>query len=315
MQQPVLCVCLPCTQELLLQGSVCTADSFKALPDSLTKLQIDSTHLKEEPDLFLGPSSTPGLTQLSALQWLEVSYAAEFDVDLLDSLRSLQHLAVKHSMLTTADDGPGLAVLSSLTDLRHLELPAGSDQDLVAATAAAVAALTASSQLTFLDLQGRVSHEDYFKLFPETTVPGELFEFILPDVRPVPELRVLRATMGLLCDRAAVNMLVEWCPQLQAIDLSVSIPGEPSADLEPQILYEPEHTVGILRGLKHLTSLQLDLSAQVFPQLAWDNLVTLTNLQDLTLKAVPWEFFGGVVSLTSCRQLTQLKVILEMGRG
>jgi hypothetical protein len=121
-------------QELEVEGD-CTADGLAALPASLTKLCVRGK-------VTLAPDSTPAVAQLTALQWLEVDRADGFSTAVLRSMSSLQHLAVRHTPLLSAqgvvdDDvwGVDLAPFSVLTQLQHLELPVGTTTEYAAADA------------------------------------------------------------------------------------------------------------------------------------------------------------------------------------
>jgi hypothetical protein len=143
---------LPRLLELHVRGSKCTEAGFAALPATLTTLVIAG-----DSDLVCSPSTTPGLTQLTALQWLGVDSVARFDLAALVNSKQLQHLKLRDLKLSNdpaAGQGPQLCVLQHLTRLQHLDLPTHeeSPDSLAGATAQDFAALTASSQLTYLDI-------------------------------------------------------------------------------------------------------------------------------------------------------------------
>ena len=206
---------LTCLQELEVDGSTYTANGLAALPASLTKLCVSGT-------ITLAPGSTPAVAQLTALQWLEVTYAAGFSTAVLRSMSSLQHLAVRSASLLPAATGDDdnqdseesdeeearevdLSVLRGLTQLQHLELPVGGAEHAAADPEADVAALTASSQLTCLDIAGLVEQQHYCSIFPEG--------------RRLPELRELRATMGLLGSSGDAEALTQCCPNLERLEV------------------------------------------------------------------------------------------------
>lgn len=123
---------LPHLQALLLHACSCTPAAFAALPTALSRLEL---HMSVRPvDITFGSSTTPGLSQLTALQWLEVSTesttgARQFDLALLRSLQKLPRLVLGPKVrLLAATDGSaptGLAVISTLTALQHLALRCG----------------------------------------------------------------------------------------------------------------------------------------------------------------------------------------------
>jgi hypothetical protein len=197
---------LPKLEQLLVKTdrqSRCTATSFAALPVSLTKLCInDANNLSRQP-IRVSLNNTPGITQLTALQWLEVS-GVEFDMALLASLQSLHHLAITVALAPVGVQGAGLTVLSSLTVLQHLQLTPHIVPDQP--TPADIAALTASSQLTYLDIGSGIARGQYSHMFPAG--------------RQLPHLRGLRATMGLLAGYQDTTSLGRCCPNLQHLELS-----------------------------------------------------------------------------------------------
>lgn len=143
---------LPSLQVLLLQYGECTSRGLAQLPPTLTLLNLNMRFCNPgAADVTLSHNSTPGLTKLTALQRLEVNRATAVHPALLGCLHSLQHLSVTGGLLDVAAGEPGLAALSTLTALRHLQLCCDDWGD-IAATPADCAGLTASSQLTFLSI-------------------------------------------------------------------------------------------------------------------------------------------------------------------
>jgi hypothetical protein len=145
---------LPRLEQLLVNtesDSGCTAASFAALPASLTKLCINDGNNVSSQRILVSPDHTPGMTQLTALQWLEGSNV-EFDMALLASLQSLHHLATSGALVPqpVGVEGTGLTLLSSLTGLQHLKLTPRTLPNQP--TPADIAAFTASSLLTYLDI-------------------------------------------------------------------------------------------------------------------------------------------------------------------
>ena len=158
---------LPRLQVLLLDDSDCSNAALAELPQSLTWLKLDVG----TGSVTLSHSSTPGLTKLTALQRLEVSRATDVHPALLGCFTRLQHLCIEAIELLKAAGELGLAAFSTLTALQHLELRLHDPDDRVAATQADCAALTASSQLTFLFIgngqKGVVADEKYIHVFQQ----------------------------------------------------------------------------------------------------------------------------------------------------
>lgn len=199
---------LPNLEQLLLctdYRSGCTAASFAALPASITKLCIKHSKCPLAQPLLLSADNTPGLTQPTTLQWLDVSDVV-FDLALLASLQSLRHVAIEGALAAApvGVQGVGLAVLSSLTALEHLKLTPHTLPNQP--TSADIAALTASSQLTYLDIGSGIARGHYSHMFPAG--------------RQLQQLRGLRATMGIMARTQDTITLARCCPNLQQLELS-----------------------------------------------------------------------------------------------
>ena len=190
--------------------------------------------------LSLSPSSTPGLMQLTALQELEVSKVGRFDADLLSSMPRLQRLVLRHLQL--ADEDAGLSVLNQLTCLQHLAI------SLPHAAIEQAPALTASSQLTFLDISNNLVLQ-----------PG--YEHMFPAGRQLPQLRELRATMALLGSCPVVDEFVRCCPALEVLHLGSAADQE--VDDTFYAFDGTYNSVALLGNLKSLTSLTLDLQVLI----------------------------------------------------
>lgn len=224
---------LPKLQALLLCGGNCTAASFQVLPATLTQLQVSG------PDLQLSPSSSPGLTQLTAMQWLQVK-AVQFDLAVLSSMQRLQHLALDVERLQLPADQPRLAALASLTALQHLALCVNDALGL--STREDINAMTASSHLTHLEISGGV-------------VAGRQYNRLFDAGRQLPHLRSLHASMGLVSTPFDIGALVDCCANLEALKLTPAAADdldwlEHWGDypfLYPVILLDG------LTGLRHLT--------------------------------------------------------------
>ena len=262
-----------------------------------------ATASPSSPNITLSHSSTPGLTKLTALQRLEVEDLNAVHPAVLGGLPKLQHLVVGYSPLRKAAGEPGLVALSTLTALQHLELACDDLDESVAATPADWAALTASIQLTRLYMT------------PENggLVPGLKYDQVFPQGCRLPQLRQLYATMGLLGNAAAVRALVEGCPALEYLDLSMAVGGEPGdalMSLGPNQGFG--HTVQALSGLSKLSALQLQLENESWSEDAWRGLAKLTALRSVDVGTVTSNFVD-LVALTSCQQLTYLSAFDAVG--
>jgi hypothetical protein len=181
-------------QELHLDVGSYTNGGLAALPLSLTKLWVWG-------DVTLTPHSTPAAAQLTALQWLEVRCAAGLSTAVLRRMRGLQHLKVENTpLLSSAAEGyedngrVDLAALNGLTQLQHLEVRMEFADEAAIGPEADVTALTASSQLTYLNIARIVAHQHYSKMFAEG--------------RQLPKLKELRATMSILATVEDARALV-----------------------------------------------------------------------------------------------------------
>jgi hypothetical protein len=158
---------LSALRELRLSSADCTTASFAAdaLPKSLTNFEFEG--VVGTFTRTFSPSTTPALTQLTALQELRVACIATFDAALLDSLTALRLVHVFNCSL-----GPtaGLTALSSLTQLQHLQLPDPSRGASAAGATAEIAALTTSSHLTLLGIGEDLVEQQHIHLFPEGKV-------------------------------------------------------------------------------------------------------------------------------------------------
>jgi hypothetical protein len=218
-------------QELQLVGpskDSYTAASFAALPMSLTKLCMKLERCWSNwsaVSLTLAVETTPAIATLTALRWLAVDGVSGFSAALLRDMSSLQHLALGHDTALLADapaegqaGGLSLSVLSGLTQLQHLELPQTCDELEADPTAADIEALTASSQLTCLIIDGGLVKQGQYRQLCSMTRQ-------LPrgrrrtENRRLPHLKELQATMGLLARARDVSAFVQCCPNLERLDL------------------------------------------------------------------------------------------------
>jgi hypothetical protein len=205
---------LPCLQELDLQGGFYTDSGLDVLPLSLTKLGVYG-------NVRVAPDSTPGVAQLTALQWLEVTQSHGVDIAVVRSMSSLQQLVVGWTLLPLpawargAEEEEGdpwlvdLAPLSGLTQLQSLHLPVVSESEPGYGAGTNAAALTASSQLTSLSIGALLQQQQYRHMFPEG--------------RRLPKLKELWATMALLGTAKDAEALVKCCPNLEHLDVSKGV--------------------------------------------------------------------------------------------
>jgi hypothetical protein len=181
-------------QRLVLENT--SADSFAALPKSLTELNMAFT-----PRGSLIRSNAAGLSQLTALQSLYLRDVVPLDCALLAGMRNLRSLRLCDCELAAGT----LQLVSRLTSLTCLRVWWGG-MEPVTFTAAEAAALTASSQLAELDLSGLSGQpQAYASLFP----PG----------RQLQHLILLCVSGDILRDSAAVCLALKCGPNLQSLIL------------------------------------------------------------------------------------------------
>lgn len=289
---------LPRLQDLLLRRAACSEASFVALPASLTSLQVTCAYA-QRPKLSKG--SAPGLAKLSALQRLVLAGVHTVRPALLAALPSLRHLEDSSSLLASGADEAGWSVLSRLTKLQHLGLQrakTGQNPDTAPLlTAADGAALTASTQLTFLDISSAAIREEDFKsMFPA----GKL----------LPHLQQLHASMDLLAG-LELHLFIKCCPNIELLDLREAAAGHGSlADLQDD---QVANYFQDLRLLTKLTALEVHLSVcdagrGIDAPFTWDALAGLWRLRSLGLWGVAWDSVHGVLQLTALQGLTHLEV-------
>lgn len=290
-------------QALLLELCSCTDATFSVLPVSLTQLRVSL------PDGDLGrchldPSTAPRLTQLTTLQRLQVEYVT-LHLALLAALPQLQYLDVSNARLEATQDGKGLVVLSGLTNLQHLPVDVPAFHAPGPLTATDVAALTASSKLTYLSVSdGLVSQDQYSHLFPKPAAA--------PRWPYLPSLRELHATMGIMADFYAAEQLTQCCRNLEVLSLAIAIEGEAisnSIKEHHQNWVDYTLTWDELRFLDKLTMLEFNFGRKPIGMELWEGLAGLTDLQAVVLHDVAWESLSGMLALTWCTQLTSLKLV------
>lgn len=244
--------------------------------------------------ILLSPTATPGLTQLTALQHLELLGYVCLQCDLLSSYPKLRHLCLTDTCAVQASEsGVGLAAISSLTALQHLALDVLRSNAPQPLQAADVAALAGANQLTHLSVRrGLVPQDQYLELFPAG--------------RSLPQLRELYAIISLLEDEGTLEDLVCSCPELQVVHLANSVSGEGYGNV---VSWEQElhHSVVLLSGLSNLTRLVTTASGGQFGGMLWRGLAELTTLHEHMVDNLDVKV-PGVMVLTSCQQLTRIAV-------
>lgn len=289
---------LPCLQELLLHVSDSTAATFEVLPASLTRLEIECAFWQqEELKLRLGLNSAAAVQRLTGLQHMKLHNVPAVHPELLAALTGLQQLEVTSSVLAAGPREAGWSVLGHLTNLQRLNLwrtTSGTDPHTAPQlTAADVAALTASSQLSYLNLSSRM-------------VQGDHLTQLLPEGKQLHGLQELYIAVDLLADFSVP--LETRFPNLHVLELSQAASGANILDTYDYELAECFHA---LAHLRQLTSLKINFSKLAPGRNTWDALGYLGGLRSLGLSGVDWQSAHGMLELTTCRQLTQLEVTAE----
>jgi hypothetical protein len=188
---------LACLQELYL-SCACTASSIQQMPPSLNKLVVSAAG---SSGLQLSASTTPGLCQLTALRHLEAP-GTVLSVELLAHMTALPELKLHGAQL----EGPGsLSVLTGLTHLKHLALPEREVLAAVLVSPADTAAITASSQLTYLDVKNSLdSSDECLQAFQG---------------KQLPHLIELRISLPGLCDERTAPLVAKCCPNPSTVVL------------------------------------------------------------------------------------------------
>jgi len=282
---------LPKLQQLILDYITCSTAAFQQLPQSLTKLKIKDVH-DHVPKLSLGPHTTPGLCQLTALQDLEVG-TAEFNLGLLTDMTSLTRL---HFQCAELKGPPGLSVLTRLTKLKHLGLPhLREENNDVAEEDDDIAAVTANSQLTSLDIGDAFETSAALrKLFP----PG----------RQLPQLSVLRMCTRLAEQFGAGRLIASCCSNLKEVELTCTSDQDLEEEEWDTSATMSAHLISAMQPLKSLTKLYLHAGFMPMPQAVWRAVGKLTQLQSLEVFFVGVEALPGAVLLTNNRRLRHLRI-------
>jgi hypothetical protein len=274
------------------------SDSLQYLPSSITRLRLadDKSHnpVEENPAAAAAPRYPVQLQQLTALLQLQITCGAVLPV-LLAGLPQLQQVVLHECRLLSSPDADNqlqdggtalLDVLSQLKQLQHLGLslkaPALSD-----VSPQHFSALTASSQLTHLELEAR----------DVAVLPLEAVHNMFPRDKQLPQLRRVYLA-GSDCfhpwglDRNDLARIVGCCPALMGLKLLGVVAAE--TDVKP-LLQLPQGCTALevagvafgndaaavvqqlsqLRELSWLPSTLTDLGLQL--------LTALTQLERLTV--------------------------------
>jgi len=188
-----------------------------------------------------------------------------------------------------------LLVFANMPGLQHLELRSGYRQPV--ATAAEVAALSASSNLTYLSL----SSGEYGAL------PQAAYDSWFPAGCQCPYLQHVDVGVGLLGNTAAVQRMASACPGLKELELQ-------NPDF-PEVHLESANVVASLHALANLTSLtglrvegrDLPKGSCISPTViaAWSR---WTSLQQLELYHLEYRKLVDVLVLTQLRSLRTLSI-------
>lgn len=285
-------------------GARITGSAFAQLPSGLTRLVIECAFRiglqPSDPELHVSSSSTPALSKLTALQELRCGNVASFHCELLTALTGLTKLGA--SKFTAPGDAPRLLVLTGLTRLQHLELLCFDSNNPPAVQPEDFAAITSSPQLTHLHIgHGSVDPDDQqgFALCHTDNGGGD---------QVLPGMRALHLPAAWLLCPKDMDRTARCCPNLEQLSLASSGFAAVSSDSNYADSFRHFSEVSSLTRLD-ISAEDLELTVRV-----WDAIASLTTLQHLFVDAIVADDVGGVMQLTSCRQLTELTMrALQMG--
>lgn len=183
---------------------------------------------------------------------------------------------------------PTLSVLTTLSELEHLEVPPHSNSAML--LPADYAALTASPQLTHLGLANAVTLQHAVDVFP--------------DGLRLPKLASLSVCIDWLQDADTVQRVVDCCPGLEELQIESHGGGE-IAGVHPM---DWAARLGCLAGLSALTRLSMMVLDFPMTTEVYRAIGTLTGLRELSWDCMEPTYLGPAVQLTSCRQLTKLEI-------
>lgn len=115
-----------------------------------------------------------------------------------------------------------------------------------------------------------------------------------------------------VCLAASVHACLFWLSALVRLPATTT-DGEHEDDTDHTLQLDGEegpyvHQIGILGGLSRLTQLDLNMEGRRIYHCYWRALARLTDLKSLDLTQANYKYLGGVVTLTTCQQLTYLCV-------
>lgn len=191
------CYCAADPQPGRPAGAVLELRLHRQQHPAVAPIAHEASHISP---IQLSASTTPGLCQLTALRHLDAA-GTRFSVQLLAHMTDLQELKLQHAQV----EGPGsLSVLTGLTDLKHLALPESERLQAVLVSQADSAAITASSQLTYLDINTSLdSSDECLNAFQGS--------------KQLPHLVELRISLLGLCDERTAALVAKCCPNLQRL--------------------------------------------------------------------------------------------------
>jgi len=300
-------------------------DARMLIRDSLEHLSC-LTNLQElqifcdgvlHPEVRLSPSTTPGLSRLTALQQVTLQ-GVRLDPTILQDCTQLQRLRLQYLAVISAGGVAALhSLLGCLQQLQSLQLASLEyDQPVAAAAAAAAAAytsLTASSLLQKLHLTVE-------------ELPAGVWPHVFPPDRQLPALRELDMRWGGFIEDETgpppaatpgtddLSSIIRCCPGLCRLDISVQPETQLSALAKASCLTslsvsglqaEGFESLGALSGPLSLRELYVHLGGPITPR----DLLCLTALKGLTcLFLDPLLQFDGDYDVTL--DLTQVRVML-----
>jgi hypothetical protein len=289
--------------DLRLGVQEASAESAQQPFAQLQALTFLSLCMEEHHKRAQASSSLP-LSGCSELQELHL-YSPSLDAVTLEGLTGLHRLYVSLPALEESGAACFGAVLSDIGHMLHLErlvLSAGFHCETVtldSGIAELCTALTASGQLSYLDLSGlKLPRSALVHLFPNGRQLPQLHEFKLSFANA--------STYDDFLDCSALEQMVVCCPAITRLgfgDLSVFKPDvslvpllqlRQLADLECPFVMDGASSVGVLARLSSLTRLHLQPSlegdaAYRLTDESMLQLTALTRLKELGLQHHPWQ--------------------------
>lgn len=210
---------LQCLRTLRLGGAV--QKDLIHIPTNLTGMYIT---LFDRGQLALNISTTPQLLQMKQLKGLGIYFSRTCHIssELLSSLNQLTYLDLAYSILDTSMAVDEL--LSSLQELTNLKsLCLRGSLEASPTRLDSYAGLTASNQLTFLDVRCTLSAVAAYHMFPSACPPKEV--------------KVLVADAGLFQAADSFSRMSASCPGLEQLKVSNKELGKGLVELEVRLSY------------------------------------------------------------------------------